>query len=78
MSGERCTCVRTHAEMSSFSYSVLKVGQVGVPPQADHVDVHDAELGREVIEVDCLCQRPHTQVHLRVRTEFEQQLRSQS
>lgn len=56
---------------SGSSYSVFKVGQVGVPPQADHVDVHDAELGGEVVEVDCLCQRPHTQVHLWMKTEFE-------
>lgn len=70
-----CTYVRADAvETSSFSYSVFKVGQVGVPPEAHDVDVHDAELGGEVIEVDCLCEGPHAQVHLRVRTEFEQQL----
>lgn len=64
-----CTSVHADAvETSSFSYSVFKVGQVGVPPEAHDVDVHDAELRGEVIEVDCLCQRPHAQVHLRVRT----------
>lgn len=62
------------AEVSSFSYSVFKVGQVGVPAEAHDVDVHDAELGREVVEVHCLCERPHAQVHLQVRTEFKQQL----
>lgn len=70
-----CTSVHAVAvETSSFSYSVFKVGQVGVPPEAHDVDVHDAELRGEVIEVDCLCQRPHAQVHLRVRTKFKQQL----
>lgn len=57
--------------LSGSSYSVFEVGQVGVPPQADHVDVHDAEFGGEVVEVDCLRQRPHTQVHLWMKTEFE-------
>lgn len=57
--------------MSGSSYSVFEVGQVGVPPQADHVDVHDAEFGGKVVEVDCLRQRPHTQVHLWMKTEFE-------
>lgn len=50
---------------------MFEVGQVGVPPQADHVDVHDAEFGGEVVEVDSLRQRPHTQVHLWMKTEFE-------
>lgn len=57
--------------LSGSSYSVFEVGQVGVPPQADHVDVHDAEFGGEEVEVDCLRQRPHTQVHLWMETEFE-------
>lgn len=57
---------------------MFKVGQVGVPPEADNVDIHDAEFGGEVVEVDCLRQRPHTQVHLRMRTAFEQQVSLQS
>lgn len=64
-------CIEVRPEpagTSSFSYSVFQVGQVGVPPQAHDVDVHDAELGGEVIEVESLRERPHAQVHLRVRT----------
>lgn len=52
-----------------LTYSVLKVGQIRVPSEAHNIDIHDTELGREVVEVDCLCKRPHTQVHLQTRTE---------
>lgn len=67
ISSERGSGVHVCSEAvkrSSLSYSVFKVGQVGVPTEAHHVDVHDAELGVEVVEVDGLRERPHTQIGL--------------
>lgn len=50
-----------------LAYIVFQVGQVGVPAEADNVNIHDTVFGGEVVEVDHLCQRPHAQVHLRGR-----------
>lgn len=47
------------------TYIVFQVGQVGVPAEADNVNIHDTVFGGEVVEVDHLCERPHAQVHLR-------------
>lgn len=50
-----------------LTYVVFKVGQVSVPAQANNINVHDTEFGREVVEVDRLSKRPHTQVNLQAR-----------
>ena len=47
-----------------LTYPVFEVGQVGVPPQGDKVDVHHTEFGREEVEVDHLSGRPNTPVSL--------------
>lgn len=49
------------------TYIVFQVGQVGVPAEADNVNIHDTVFGGEVVEVDHLRERPHAQVHLRGR-----------
>lgn len=46
------------------TYIVFQVGQVGVPAEADNINIHDTVFGGEVVEVDHLCERPHAQVHL--------------
>lgn len=56
-----------HPDLMWQTYIVFQAGQVGVPAQADNVNIHDTVFGGEVVKVDHLCERPHAQVHLRGR-----------
>lgn len=44
--------------------TVFEVGEVGVPPQGDDIDIEDTELRRQEVEVDHLCRGPNTPVRL--------------